>query len=190
MDKINKIIIEVIILKRTLVFALLLLVSIFIPLQNCKACYLIGALNNKTLNSDIAIQNGNVVMISYIDSGSNKTNNMEIYNISRLDDFINNINRRKKDKIRIVKYGKNATGTWVNKLYDLKYDGNKIADIEYDVYSDPNEFIPGQPLIFKKIIKLDYYDGISYRICNSDNKMSDCAYLISFSKSSIIEKKK
>jgi hypothetical protein len=177
-------------LKRILIFVLILLISVFIPNQNCRAYNAIGALNNKTLNSDTAIKDGNIVMISYTDSVSSKThNNMEIYNINRIDDFIKNINKGKKDKIRIVEYGKNVTGTWVNKLFDLKYDGKKIIDIEYDTYSNPNAFIPSQPEIFNKIIKRDYHDGISYRICYSESENNDCGKLISFYKSSIIDKK-
>ncbi|MBU3099757.1 MULTISPECIES: DUF4362 domain-containing protein [Clostridium] len=178
-------------MKRTLVFVLILFVLVFIPIQNPKAYYVIGVVNNKTLSSDIAIKDGNIVMISYTDSVSEKTHNdMEIYNIKRIDDFIRNINKGRKDKIRIVEYGKNATGTWVNKLYDLKYDGKKIIDIEYDTYSNPNAFIPSQPEMFNTIIKRDYPDGISYRICDSEGENDDCAKLISFSKSSIIDNKK
>jgi len=177
-------------LKRIFVFTFLLFISVFIPTHNVKAYNAIGALNNETLSSDIAIKDGNIVMISYTDSVSSKTHNrMEIYNINRLDDFMENIDKGKKDKILIAEYGKNATGTWVNKLFDLTYDGKKIIDIEYDSYSNPNEFIPSQPEIFNKIIKRSYPDAIAYRICYSENDDNDCGKLISFSKSSIIDKK-
>lgn len=186
-----RIFIEVIILKRPLVFVLLLFISVFIPAQNFKAYNAIGALNNKNLSSDLAIKEGNIVMISYTDSVSIKThNNMEIYNINRLDDFMKNTNKGKKDEIRIVEYVNDVTHTWVNKLYDLKYDGKKIIDVEYDTYSNPNKFIASQPEIFNKIIKRDYTDSISYRICYSENEDNDCGKLISFSKTSIVEKKK
>ena len=179
-------------MKRALTFLLLLFILVFIPIQSSKAYNAVGTLNNKTLSSDIAIKEGNIVMISYFDSVSSKTqNDNEIYNINRLDDFMKNIDKGKKDEIRIVEYGKNVTGTWVNKIYELKYDGKKIIDIEYDTYSNPNAFIPSQPEIFNKIIKRDYPDGISYRICyDSESKNNDCAKLISFYKSSIIDKKK
>jgi hypothetical protein len=179
-------------LKRTLVFVLLLFISIFIPTHNVKAYNAMGVLNNETLSSDIAIKDGNIVMISYIDSVSSKThNNMEIYNINRLDDFIKSIDKGKKDKILIAEYGKNVTGTWVNKLFDLKYDGKKIIYIEYDSYSNPNAFIPSQPQIFSKIIKRDYPNAIAYRICYSEeDKNNECGRLISFHKNSIIGKKK
>ena len=178
-------------MKRALTFVLLLFILVFIPIQNSKAYNAAGTLNNITLSSDIAIKEGNIVMISYTDSVSSKThNNMEIYNINKLDDFIKNTDKGKEDKIRIVEYGKNVTGTWVNKIYDLKYDGKKIIDIEYDTYSNPNVFISRQPEIFNKIIKRDYHDGISYRICYSESENNDCGKLISFYKSSIIDKKK
>ena len=108
-------------------------ISVFILTHNVKASKAIGGLNNETLSSDIAIKDGNIVMISYTDSVSSKTHNrMEIYNINRLDDFMENIDKGKKDKILIGEYGKNVTGTWVNKLFDLKYHGKKIIYIEYD----------------------------------------------------------
>ena len=178
-------------MKRALTFLLLLFILVFIPIQSSKAYNAVGTLNNKTLSSDIAIKEGNIVMISYFDSVSSKTHNdNEIYNVNRLDDFMKNIDKGKKDNIRIVEYGKNATGTWVNKLYDLKYDGKKKIEIEYDSYSNPNAFIPSQPEIFNKIIKRDYPNGIAYRICYLENENNDCGKLISFSKSSIIDKKK
>lgn len=179
-------------MRRAFTFVLLLFILVFIPIQNFKAYDATGALNNKTLTSDIAIKDGDVVMISYTDSVSSKTHSdMEIYNINKLDDFMKNMDKRKKDNIRIVEYGKNVTGTWVNKLFELKYDGKKLIDIEYDTYSNPNAFIPSQPSIYNKIIKRNLPDTISYRICGSENeiKSDDCAKLISFYKSSIIDKK-
>lgn len=177
-------------MRKTLVFIISLFISVIILSQYNEVHSYADVLNNKTLNYEKAINSGNIVMISFLDTISNTTNNdMEIYNIRRLDNFMENINNKKKDEIRIVEYGRNSTGTWVNKLYDLRYDGNKIVDIEYDTYSNPNEFIPSQPQIFKKIIKRDYSKGLSYRICDSD-KDSDCGKLISFFKSSIVDSKR
>ncbi|MBU3158076.1 DUF4362 domain-containing protein [Clostridium estertheticum] len=179
-------------MKRALTFVLLLFILVFIPIQSSKAYTTTGTLNNKTLTSDIAIKDGDVVMIAYTDSVSSKThNNMEIYNINRLDNFMKNMDKGKKDNIRIVDYAKDITGTWINKLYELKYDGNKIIYFEYDTYSNPNAFIPSQSSIYNKIIKRDLLDTISYRICGSENeiKNDNCAKLISFYKSSIIDKK-
>jgi hypothetical protein len=178
----------VIILKKVLALVLLFFVSAFIASLNCKAQQTSDALNNNTITSDKAIKDGNIVMISYFDKLSNISHNdMEIYNFSRLDEFMENIKKGKKDKIRIVKYESSASGTWVNKLYDLKYDGKKIVDIEYDAYSNPNVFIPSQPLVFNKIIKRDYSDGIWYGICYSEKGKEECASLISFRKSSIVD---
>lgn len=175
-------------MKKILAIVLLFLVFAFIPSLNCKARQTLEALNNNTLTSDKAIKSGNIVMISYLDKLSNiSRNDMEIYNISRLNEFMENIKKGKKDKIRIVKYANSASGTWVNKLCDLKYDGKKIVDIEYDAYSNPNVFIPSQPLVFSKVIKRDYPDGIWYGICYSEKGKEECASLISFRKSSIVD---
>lgn len=184
-----KITIEVIILKKFLVIALLLFICIFTPTQNCSAYQIASVLNNKSLSSDKAIKAENVVMISYVDSVSSKThNNMEIYNIYKLNDFMENVKKGKKDTVRIVKYVRNETGTWVNKLYDLNYNGKNILDIEYDVYSNPNFFIPSKPLVFYKVIKRDYINGTWYGICYKEGNNNDCASLISFYKSSIVDR--
>jgi len=85
-------------LKRALTFVLLLFILAFIPIENPKAYDAVGILNNKTLSSDIAIKESNIVMISYFDSVSSKTHNdNEIYNINRIDDFMKNIDKGKKD---------------------------------------------------------------------------------------------
>lgn len=165
---------------------LLLLIYIFLPTQNCKANTSIDVLNNKTLSSDIAIKEGNIVMIFYTDTISSKTHNdMEIYNTSRLDDFIENTRKGKKDKIRIVKYAKDKTHMWVNKLDDLKYDGKNILDVAYDTYTNPNTFVPSEPFVFSEIIRKDYEYGLWYGVCNKDNYAS----LISFLKDSIMDNK-
>jgi hypothetical protein len=183
----SKLIIEVIILKRTLIFIIVLLISVFISIQNCKACNVIGELNNKTLSSDTAIKHGNIVMISYLDSVSGKTkNNHEMYNISKLDNFIENIKKGKKIKVRIVKYEKNKTGTWVNKLLDLEYDGHKIIDTEYDVYTNPNDFIPVEKTYSDFMKKREYTDGLWYGLCTRNASGESCYSLISFLKSSIV----
>ena len=177
-------------MKRTYLVVILFLILVFVPTQNYNAKNTANVLNNKTLSFDRAIKDGNIIMISYSDTISSKTHNdMEIYNISRLDDFMKNVNKEKRDKIRIVKYVKDISGIWVNKLYDLKYERKKITYIEYDVYSDPNAFIPSQPLICNKIIKQDYSDGVSYRICSPEDINNNCASLISFNKSSIVDGK-
>lgn len=184
-----KITTEVIILKKFLVIVLLLFICIFIPVLNCSAYQITSVLNNKSLSSNTAIKAEDVVMISYLDSVSSKThNNMEIYNIDKLDAFMGNVKKGKKGTIRIVKYGRNETGIYVNKVYDLKCNGNNISDIEYDVYSNPNAFMPSKPLIFNKIIKKNYPDGIWYGICSTENNNTSCPSLISFYKSSIVDR--
>jgi hypothetical protein len=177
----------VIILKRTFVFTLILFISVFITIQNSKAYNIIDKLNNKTLTSDIAINNGDVVMISFLDTASNKTHNDdEIYNISKLDKFIENVKKGKKDKVRIVKYGKSKNGAWVNKLFDIEYNGHKIMDIGYDVYTNPNAFIPVEKTYSDIMEKREYPDGLWYGLCTKNGNDNSCYSLISFRKSSII----
>ncbi|GAA0177126.1 hypothetical protein SH2C18_04090 [Clostridium sediminicola] len=145
-------------------------------------------LNNETLNYKKAIKNGNIVMISFLDKPSIKTNNdHEIYNIKNLDRFMENVNQGKKDKIRIVKYVRKDEKTWVNKLYDLEYDGHKIFNTAYDTYSDPNAFIPSSdPYGSDYIEKRDYPNDLWYGGI-TENKEGKKGYsIISFKKSSII----
>lgn len=145
-------------------------------------------LNNETLNYKKAIKNGNIVMISFLDKPSIKTNNdHEIYNIKNLDRFMENVNQGKKDKIRIVKYVRKDEKTWVNKLYDLEYDGHKIFNTAYDTYSNPNAFIPSSdPYGSDYIEKRDYPNDLWYGGI-TENKEGKKGYsIISFKKSSII----
>lgn len=145
-------------------------------------------LNNKSLNSKKAISNGDIVEISSLDWVSSKTHNdTEIYNINKLDDFMENIKNGKKDAIRIVKYAYEGGSTWVNKLYDLEYNGKKIKYIVYDTYLNPNEFMPSEPSYYDKIIRRDYPNDLWYGICSVSNKGDDCATLISLNKISIVK---
>lgn len=145
-------------------------------------------LNNESLTPEKAISNGDIVEISSISWISSKThNNTEVYNIKKLDNFMENIKNRKKDRIRIVKYSYENGKTWVNKLYELDYDGNKIKSIVYDTYSNPNAFIPNEPHYYDKIIKRDYPNDLWYGICQVTNEGDNCVTLISFIKSSIIK---
>lgn len=147
-----------------------------------------NALNNKFLSSEKAISNGDIVEISSSDWVSSKTHNdTEIYNINKLDNFMENIKNGKKDKIRIVKYAYEGGRTWVNKLYYLEYNGKKIKYIVYDTYSNPNAFIPSEPYYYDKIIRRDYPNDVWYGICSDSNKGDDFATLISLNKSSIVK---
>lgn len=143
--------------------------------------------NNKSLDFEKAIKQGNVVEISSFNVSSAKTQyHTEIYNIHKLDDLIKNIKDRKPTKVRIVKYAREHGITWVNKLYDLEYTGEKIIDTVYDVYSNPNAFIPSTIYYFDQIIKKDYPNDIWYGTCTKTDKEDECATLISFKKSSVI----
>ena len=123
----------------------------------------------------------------FLDSVSDKThNNTEIYNISKLDNFMKNIKKGNKDNVRIVAYARNRTGTWVNKLFDLEYDGNKIVDTGYDTYSNPNAFIPSQKVYSDFMEKRDSTDDLWYGLCTGPTNIKSCYSLISFPKSSIV----
>ncbi len=98
-----------------------------------------------------------------------------------------NVEDKNVDKVRIVEYIHNDGRTWINKLYDLEYNGKKIKYIEYDTYSNPNAFIPSEPFYFDKVIIRDYPDVLWYGICSVSNKGDGCAPLISFNKSSIVK---
>ncbi|MCE5220613.1 MAG: DUF4362 domain-containing protein [Clostridium sp.] len=110
-----------------------------------------------------------------------------MYNINNLDDFMENIKNGKKDELRIVKYAYEGGRTWINKLYDLEYNGKKIKYIVYDTYSNPNIFIPSEPSYYDKIIRRDYPNDLWYGICSVSDKEDDCATLISLNKSSIVK---
>ncbi|MBU3102975.1 DUF4362 domain-containing protein [Clostridium gasigenes] len=145
-------------------------------------------LNNKSLSTEKAISSEDIVEISSLDWVSSKThNNAEIYNINKLDEFMKNVKNRKVDKVRIVKYAYEGERTWVNKLYDLEYNGKKIKYIIYDTYSNPNVFIPSEPSYYDKVIIRDYPNDLWYGICSVSNKGDDCATLISLNKDSIVK---
>lgn len=145
-------------------------------------------LNNKSLSPEKAIKSGDIAEINYTEGISGKThNNAEVYNISKLDNFMDNIINEKKDKIRIVKYANDNVHTWVNKLYDLDYDGNSIKIIVYDTYSDPDKFIPSEPTYSDRIIEREYQYDLWYGSCSAGTEGQDCSTLMSFKKSSIVK---
>lgn len=144
-------------------------------------------LSNKYLSSEKAISNGDIVEITSDFLSSKTHNNTEIYNINKLDEFTENVKNKKVDKVRIVKYAYNNGRIWINKLYDLEYNGEKIKYIQYDTYSNPNAFIPSEPFYFDKVIIKDYPNDLWYGICSVSNTGDHCVSLISFNKSSIVK---
>lgn len=147
-----------------------------------------NVLNNESLSSEKAISNGDIVEISSFDLVSSKTHNdTEIYNINKLNEFMENIKNGKKDEIRIVKYASEGGRTWVNKLYDLKYNGKKIKYIVYDTYSNPSAFIPSEPYYYDKIIIREYPNDLWYGVCSVSCNEDDYATLISLKKISIVK---
>lgn len=147
-------------------------------------------LNNKSLAFDKAIKNGYVVMISYINGVSDITqNDAEVYNSNKLDRFIENVKSGKRDKVRIIEYEKNETKVWINKLYDIEYNGIRIVDIGYDVYTNPNAFKPVDSPYYSDIMeKRDYPNALWYGLCTKKGNESSCYSLISFFKSSIVDR--
>lgn len=160
------------------------------PMLEVKAAPILKSdvLNNKSLSPEKAINAGDIAEINYTKGISAKTHNhTEIYNISKLDNFMDNIINEKKDKIRIVKYASDNEHTWVNKLYDLDYDGRSIKIIVYDTYSDPNKFIPSEPSYSDRITKREYQYDLWYGSCLAGTEGHDCSTLMSFKKSSIVK---
>lgn len=143
-------------------------------------------LNNKSLTPEKAIKSGYVTEVASIDVAAGKSNNKDkVYNINNLDNFIKNIKNKNKDKIRIVVYAFDNKSTWVNKLYDLEYNGENIKYIVYDTYSDTNKFIPSEPFYYDKIIKREFNDYLWYGICSKDNKLNGWITIFSLKRSDI-----
>ncbi|GFP76219.1 hypothetical protein [Clostridium fungisolvens] len=146
------------------------------------------ALNNETLTLEKAINSGYIVEIPEQDFNINVNNdNLFVYNIRRLDVFMDNINNKISDRIRIVKYAREYGNTWVNKLCDLEYNGLIIKIEVYDTYSDPKRFIKSPATYEDKIVKRDYNEYLWYGICSNDSENDGCATLISLKKSEIVK---
>lgn len=138
----------------------------------------VKAIDPKIVNLDLAVKNGSIVMLSYIDTGGiNK-----VYNIDKLDKFMDNYNNGKKDSVRIMKFAQNKSNTLINSIVDLSYDGSRLELMGYDLYSDKTIYKATTPSYFAKIARLEIKDGIRYSLCD---KVSDAdnmgITLISFS---------
>jgi hypothetical protein len=104
--------------------------------------------NNSPYRYETAIKNGDIV-------GFNGSK----YNIKKLDQFMENVEKGKKDKIRITKYTDEGGAI----ITDLEYDGKKI-NYTYDNTRDGF----GLPTIEKKIFSGDsiYKSGSNYFLKN------------------------
>lgn len=135
---------------------------------------------SKSYSVDNAISDGNIVMLSTSSTENN------VYNISRLDEFINNINSGKKDKIRIIKYALQGNKTLINKLEDVEFDGQKLMHVGYNTYAKTGDTSKPIPVVFAKIGRSSSNNGIRYSICESKDTPDNMgANLISFFKSNI-----
>lgn len=139
----------------------------------------VKAIDPKIVNLDQAVKDGSIAMLSDIDAGGiNK-----VYNIDKLDRFMDNYKNGKKDSVRIMKFAQNKSNTLINSIVDLSYDGSRLELIGYDLYSEKTMYKATAPSYFAKIARLETKDGIRYSLCE---KVSDAdnmgMTLISFSK--------
>jgi len=129
-----------------------------------------------------SLRNGSVIMVSRENSSE-----LEVYNISMLDKFLDSFNNGKEGYVRVIKGTLKSDGKiMVNKLEEYETDGKAIKSIGYDTYADKNKFIPGKPTYSQKIVKTCPGDGIRYAILESKDTPDNMgATVISFNKSSI-----
>ncbi|APM37722.1 cell wall-binding repeat-containing protein [Clostridium kluyveri] len=140
---------------------------------------------SKLGDRDQVIKDGNVVMISTIDS-QDKENKNEVYNTKNLDQFIRNFNNFKEDKVRIIKYVKQGNQIWINKLADIKYDGKNLIYVTYDIYSGANIVTDSTSASFTKIVKTCSNNNVRYILLeNEDTKEDMGVTVLSFSSNSI-----
>lgn len=145
-------------------------------------------LNNNTITLENSINSGYIIEVPEQDFNVNISDDHTlVYNIKRLDVFMDNINHKISDRIRIVKYARENKKTWVNKLYDLEYNGEVIKFEVYDTYSNPNKFIKSPASYENEIIKRDYKKYLWYGICSNNSESDGCATLISLKKSDIVK---
>ncbi|GKU25060.1 DUF4362 domain-containing protein [Clostridium folliculivorans] len=144
-------------------------------------------LNNETMTLEKAINSGYIIETPEEDFNVNLNNDhILVYNIKRLDAFMDNIEHKISDRVRIVKYARENKKIWVNKLYDLEYNGQVIKLEVYDTYSDPNKFIKSPASYENKVVKRDYEEYLWYGICSNNSENDGCATLISLKKSELV----
>lgn len=131
---------------------------------------------------DASLKNGSVITVKRSNS-----NELEVYNVSTLDEFIESFNDGKEGYVRVIKGTFKDDGTFlVNKLEEYQSDGKVIKDLVYDTYADKNKFIPGNPIYWSKIVKLCSDNAIRYSILQSkDTPENMGTNVISFYKSNM-----
>lgn len=133
-------------------------------------------------NFQTSLRNGSVIMIS---RGNNEE--LEVYNISSLDKFIDSFNNGKEGYVRVIKGIIENDGSFiVNKLEEYETDGKVVKDTTYDTYTDKNKFTPGNPTYLHKMVKVCSGNSIRYATIQSKDTPEDMgALVISFDKNSI-----
>lgn len=131
---------------------------------------------------EASCKDGSVVMIS-----RNNSEELEVYNISMLDKFLDSFNNGKEGYVRVIKGTlKEGSKFFVNKLDEYETDGKVIKHTGYDTYADKNKFIQGKPDYSPKIVKTCSDNAIRYAILESKDTPDNMgATVISFNKSSI-----
>jgi hypothetical protein len=135
----------------------------------------------KTVDLKQAIAGGSVVLATNLNTGGLQ----EVYNIEKLDKFIENSRIGQRDSIRIYKFS--IDRNWdklINSIMDLNYDGSRIEAISYDLYSDKTTYKAENPIYFSKIARTETMDGIRYALCEKAEDADNMGVgLLSYEKS-------
>lgn len=133
-------------------------------------------------NFQTSLKNGSVIMIS---KGNDEE--LEVYNISSLDKFLDSFNNGKEGYVRVIKGTlKDGGKFFANKLDEYDTDGKVIKQTVYDTYANKNKFTQGKSSYSPKIVKTSSGNVIRYAILESKDTPDNMgATVISFDKSSI-----
>lgn len=132
-------------------------------------------------NFETSLKNGSVIMIS-----RDNSEDLEVYNISTLDKFLDSFNKGKEGYVRVIKGTIVSGKLLVNKLEEYETDGKVIKDTVYSPYADKDKFTAGTPTYSPKMAKTSSGNAIRYAILQSKDTPDNMgATVISFDKSSI-----
>ncbi len=127
-----------------------------------------------------ALEKGNMIVKTTFD-GEKESN--KVYNKSSMDQFIDNIEKRKKSDISIVQYLDQDGNLSINKLYKLMYDGDEVIVNYYDVITDKKNFELKDTVKYKKLNAEVVGENLKYLFTDENGNE---VKLISFSKNDII----
>lgn len=128
-----------------------------------------------------SLENGSVIMVS-----RDNSKELEVYNIDKLDKFIDAFNNKQEGYVRIIKGTLVDGKILVNKLEELESDSKSVKEIGYDCYSNKDAFTAVKPSYFPKVGRHETKDSLRYTLCPTvDTADGEGALLISFGKSSI-----